>query len=874
MTPGERWYQRLLRLYPREFRDEFSGPMAQLYRDRGRDESMWSLWRGVIVDLVRTAPSEHLSILGQDLRHAWRGLRRTPVITATAVLTLALGVGASTAIFSVVHATLLRPLPYPDADRLVEIFEENLTRGLPRFRASALNYLSWTARARGLEAIGAFGSDTLTLTDEGDPELLNGLVTSSSFFRVLGLAPIVGRTLQPEDEQTGSPRVVVLGEVLWRSRFGADPRIVGRSLTLGGQRHQIVGVMPRAFRGVGRTQAAGTADAQIFTPLSIDPTTEHRGNHTLRAVGRLRRGVALDQAREEMRSVAAALQQEFPATNTNWSVRIEPLSETTIDPAVRRSLLLVFGAVAMVFLIACANVANLLLARATRRQTELAVRTALGAGRSRLVRQLITESAVLAAISGVAGITVAIVAHPVVRALLPPTMPRLDDIHLDIIVLAFGLLVSTMSGIVLGVVPAVRASRLDLSRSLTGVGRQTMDVSRVRVRQLLIVGQMALATLLLVNAALLLQGFSRLQHVRLGFDPTRVWTTRVALPRTGYPDAARAGGFYDRLLTTLVGTTAWQGVAVATSAPFGPGVRAGFQPRDRARLSTGDTSEGAAEHIVSADYFRVLGVPLLAGRSFNGRDDEGTAPVAVVSQRFARSWWADRSPLGQTIERSGRTYEVVGVVGDVRGSDTQGAFGGGADRDPRAAVYFASAQLPQRTMTLLVRANADPTSILGRVREVVRELDPTLAIQPVRPMGDWFEDSVAPTRLTTTLAIAFAVSALLLAAVGIYGVLAFTVASRTNEIGVRMAIGATRGRVIALVLRDGMTWAASGIVLGLIGALATASLIATLLFEVPARDPITFTTVGVAMALVAMAACAIPAARAVRIDPTIAMRAE
>ena len=801
----------------------------------------------------------------QDLRDAARSLRRSPVVTATVVLTLALGIGASTAVFSVVHAVLLRALPYPEPHRLVEVFEENLKAG-SLTRASALNYLSWAERCRRLEAIGAFRNGGLTLTDAGDPELLNANFVTASLFNVLGVRPIMGRTLQPEDEQPGAARVVVLGGSLWRSRFGSDPQIVGRSITLDGERYQIVGVMPRTFREVGRAQAAGAADTQIILPLIIDPAQENRGNHTLRVAARVRHGVTVEQARDELRAVAAALGQEFPETNANWGVRIETLSATTLEPQVRRALLLALGAVAMVFLIACANVANVLLARGMRRHAELALRTALGAGRSRLVRQLLTESMCLAIISGAAGVLVAAIAHPLVRAMLPPTLPRLDEMRIDGNVLAFGLLTSIASGVLFGVVPAVRASRLDLSRALTSVGRSTVDSSRVRLRQLLIASQIALATMLLVGAVLLLQSFVRLQRVPLGFEPESVVTTRVSLPQSRYPDAERTGQFYERLVTTLSASGQVRAAAVATSAPFAPGVRVTFQLADRA--------EGAAEHVVSSDYFRVLGIPLLAGRSFNELDKAGTATVAVVSQRFARMFWPDTNPLGQTVDRNGRQYEVVGIVGDVRGSDIQGLRGGGPDRDPRAAIYFAASQSPQRTMTLLVHSTGEPTSVVAAIRDTVRQLDPTLPLQQVRPLRDWSAESVASTRLTTTLASIFAASALLLTSVGIYGVLAYTVASRTREIGVRMAMGATRWRVIGLVVREGMTWAGSGIVLGLIGAFAAARLIAALLFDVPARDPVTFTAVGCVVAVVALLACAIPAARAMRIDVTMAMRSE
>ena len=858
--PGERWYRQLLQLYPREFREEFGGEMSRLYRDRRRDEPWSSLWASLLLDLVRTAPAEHLAILRQDLRHACRGMSRTPLITATAILTLALGVGAGTAVFSLVHAVLLRPLPYAEPNRIVELFEINLKDG-SSMRASALNYLSWAEHAKSFDAIAAFGSTARTLTDDGDPELLGASYVTASFFHVLRVAPITGRALEPDDEQLAAPRVVVLSEPVWRRRFGGDRTIVGRSITLDGERHQVVGVMPRAFREVGRAQAAGTAGADIFLPLAIDRARENRANHTLRVVARLQRSVSIDQARDEMRAVAAALEREFPATNSSWSAGIETLTNTMFEPDARRSLLVLLAAVTMVFLIACANVANLMLARGTRRQGELAVRAALGAGRSRLVRQLLTESSCLAIVSGIAGIVAAAATHPLLRRLIPATLPRIDEMRLDANVLAFGLLLSMTSGIVFGIVPALRSSRFEVSHSLMLTGRATTDPSRARLRRLLIVGQMAVATMLLIGAALLLQGFVRLQSVPLGFEPDHVWAVRLSLPRNAYPDAQRTGQFYDRLVNTLESSGQVQEVAVATSAPFAPGVRVGFR-------------QNAAEHIVNGDYFRVLGIPLLAGRSFTERDTIGTTRVAMVSQRFARGAWPDADPLGQLVERGGQSFEVVGIVGDIRGSDVQGARGGGPDREPRAAIYLAATQLPQGTMTLLLRTNAEAATVTANVRQAVRQLDPSLPVQQARPLREWLADSVAPARLTTVLAAVFAMSALLLASIGIYGVLAYSVASRTREIGLRMAIGATRERVIGLVLREGLMCAGSGIAAGLIGALGAARVIASLLFEVPARDPLTFATAGGAVLLVALGASAIPALRAVRIDPTVAMRTE
>jgi predicted permease len=794
-------------------------------------------------------------------------------------VTLALGIGASTAVFSVVNAVLLRPLPYVEPDRLVELFESNPTGGIPSIRASALNYLSWAERSKSFDALAAFGSIGLTLTGNGDPELVGGSAVTASLFEVLRVTPIVGRTLQPEDERREGSRVAVLGEHLWRSRFGGDRSLVGRSITLDGEPYQVVGVMPRTFREVGRTQATTAAGGQVFVPMVIDRAQENRGNHTLRVVGRLRRDLSVEQARDEMRAVSAGMELEFPATNRNWGVLIERVSDTMLEPQVPRSLLLVLGAVTMVVLIACANVANLMLARGTRRRGELALRGALGAGRSRLLRQLLTESSLIVMTSGAAGILAAALIHPLVRTMLPATLPRLEEMQLDTSVLAFGLLVSMVSGLVFGVVPALRASRLDLAQSLAIIGRASTDSSRGRLRHLLIGCQVAVATMLLIGAALLLQGLVRLQRVPLGFEPDGVLTARIALPRDQYADAGRVGQFYERLVSTLQASGQMRSVALATSAPFGPGVRASFRlmiRRDASRpgAETEAAAEQAAEHIVNGEYFQVLGIPLRAGRSFTERDTTGAAGVAIVSERVVRRLWPDGNPLGQMVERSGRPYEIVGVVGDVRGSDTQGTRGGSPDREPRAAVYFAAGQHPQRAMTLLARPGDELADVPAAIRQAVRQLDPSLAVQQVRPLQEWLGESVAPALLTTRLATIFGVTALLLAAVGIYGVVASVVASRTREIGVRMAIGATRRQVLGLVLREGMTWAGGGIVAGLVGASAAAGLIATILFDTPPRDPFTFATVGAAVTLVALAATAIPALRAVHVDPAIAIRTE
>jgi putative ABC transport system permease protein len=873
-TIGERVYRRLLRLYPRDFSEDYGDEMAGLYRDRVRGEGATSVWLALLADLARTAPKEQGSTLVQDVRHAWRMWRQTPVLALAAMLTLALGVGANTAVFSVVHGVLLRPLPYPDGDRLVEVFEDNTRAGGgPFFRVSLRNYVSWVERARSFDALAAFNGRDFTVTEHGDPERILGSAVTASLFKVLGLAPIVGRPLSGEDEQPGAPPVALLAESLWVRGFGGDPSAVGRSIVLNGTSHQIIGVVPTTFREVGRTQIGSASAAQIFVPLTRD-TAQSRGNHTLRVVGRLRSQISLDQARDEMHRLAAAMEKEFPATNRNWGVRIERLHDSMFDPRVRVSLLALLGAVGVVLLIACANVANLVLARATSRQRELALRAALGARPARLSRQLLTESVSLAMVSGACGLTVAIPSLHALRTLIPATIPRADEIRLDGTVLGFGLCITIACGLFFGMAPASRGARANLLSALTQGGRGVFGSSR-ELWHGLVVAQTGLATMLVVLAALLLQSLVRLQQVPLGFEPSGVITARLSVPRVKYPDAAATLAFHRTLLGSLETLPSVRAAGLMTSAPFAPGVRRGVTLRDRAAAGVAsDAPAGAVEQVVSPALFRALGVKLLAGREFGTQDQPGSPLVAIVSEGLARRLWAEADAIGRVLEFDGRRHEVVGVVEDIRGNDGVGTRGGGLDRDPSALLYLSSAQFPQNTVSLVIRTDAELQAILPAIRAAIREVEPAQPIPDLRRLDEWIAESAAQPRLTMTLAGAFAVAALFLTAVGIYGVISYTVSQRTQEIGVRMAIGAARTSVIGLVLRGGMTWAGGGIVLGLLGAWSVSRAIASLLFDVSAADPLTFAVAALALASVAGLACTVPAVRATRIDPVIALRAD
>jgi putative ABC transport system permease protein len=808
-------------------------------------------------------------MLIQTIRNTFRSWRRTPVLAASVLLTLSLGVGFSAAVFSIVHAVLFRPLPYPASERLVELFEVEPARGA--FRVSVLNYVSWAERAKSLDALAAFNGVSFNVTGETDAERVSGAVVTASLFRVLALGPVAGRPLRAEDERPGSRRVALIAESFWRRRYGADPSLIGQSIALNGERYEVVGVVPDAFRDVGRSRVSSVASPQIFVPLTIDAARENRGNRVMRVVGRLGSAVSIEQARDELRRIAAAIGSEFPASNKGWSARVDSVYDTMLDEGVRPSLLALLGAVAFVMLIACANVSNLMLAKAIGRQRELALRTALGAEPGRLFRQLLTESLCLAAVSGLIGIWISVLTVEAMRSLLPPATARINEVRVDVVVLGFGLLVSLVSGILFGWLPAIRVSRVDPLQALTGSGRGLAGSSRA-LRQTLVAAQVALATTLLVGAVLLLQSFVRLQQVPLGFAADGVLTARIGLPRAAYPDAARVGIFYERVLQSLAANADVQSAAVATSAPFASGVRRSLAVSERTTAATSPVS--VVEHIVSGGYFRTLSIPILAGRAFDDRDRAGSPPVVVINQAAAGQLWPAENAPGRQLEIDGRLHQVIGVSGDVRGDEGRGATGGGLDRQPPPAIYLSAAQFPQSTMTVLLRTAREPAAVAVVLRASIRAIDPSLPADQVRPLTAWLTEAAAQPRLTTMLAGAFAAMALLLAAIGIYAVAAYSVGQRRPEIGLRMALGATRRQIVTMILRISLTSAAVGMLIGFAGAIFVSTLLAGLLFDVRPEDPLAFASVATVLGIVALVACYMPARRAAGVDPLVTLRSE
>jgi putative ABC transport system permease protein len=811
-------------------------------------------------------------MLTQTVRNTFRSWRGTPVLAISALVTLSLGVGFNTAVFSVVHAVLIRPLPYPAPERLVEAYEVSPTGN--GFRVSVLNYLSWAERARTLEALAAFNTAAFNVTGDSEAERVPGALVTASLFPVLAVAPVAGRPLVPDDERPGRRRVALIAQSFWQRRYGGDRSVIGRTIVLNGERHEIAGVVPDAFRDIGRSQISAVASPQIFVPLTIDPARENRGNHVMRVVGRLRPGVSIEQARDDLRTVAAAMQQEFPASNKAWGAHVDSVHDSMLEEGVRSALLTLLGAAALVMLIACANVSNLVLAKSIGRHRELALRTALGARPGQLVRQLLTESVCLATVSGLIGIWVSFVAVEALRSLLPPTMPRIDEVRVDLVVLGFGLAVSLIGGILFGILPALPVRRIHPLNALASGGRG-LDAasSRSRLRQGLVGAQVALATTLLVGAVLLVQSFMRLQQVPLGFDPDGVLSARVDVPRTAYPDASRVADFYERLLRSIDTSPAVQSAAVATSAPFASGVRRNVAVGSRT-TSTAVSPVSVAEHIVSDNYFRTLAISLVAGRPFDDGDRPGSAPVVIISRSTARLLWPGSSPLGQQFERDGVLHEVVGVAEDIRGDDVRGATGGGRERQPPPAIYLSAAQFPQNTMTVLLRATSEPSTMAAALRAAIRGIDPAVPADQVRSLSSWLTEAAAQPRLTTTLAAAFAGMALLLAAVGIYGVSAYAVGQRRAEIGLRMALGSTRTQILMMILQNGIVSAIGGMLVGLTGAFFVNKVLANLLFDVQPEDPLAFVAVAGVLTAVAVVACYIPARRAARLDPLVTLRCE
>jgi predicted permease len=808
-----------------------------------------------------------LETMWQDLRFGVRTLVRNPGFAAVAILTLALGTGATSAIFSFVYAVVLRPLPYREPERLLSVAEH---RNGVDMALTAPDYLDWRAEATSFEQLAATTGTTANLTDRGEPERVVALRVSGNYFDTLGVPPAHGRGFRWSDEPHGAPRVAVLGDGLWRRRFAGDPSLVGQRIAINGEPHVVVGIMrPQlSLRSTG---------AQLWLPLNLTPQELRApGAHFLGAVGRLRPGVTATQAQAELAGIAKSLEKVRPQSNAKVTARVRSLHEAVVAQ-VRDAAFILLAAVSFVLLIACANVANLLLARATRRHAEMSVRAALGASRSRIARQLLTESAVIGLAGAIAGLALAFVIAELLKGILPEDIPRLQQTRVDAVVLGFTLAVTLVASLLFGVAPAVKASRPELQQALRDESRSSAGLRRRRLSSSIVAAEIALALVLLVAAGLLLRSFVRLQRVELGFDPANLLIARMDLPEARYGTAVEAAAFYQELATSLGQQPGVTTAAVASHVPLaGSGFNISMTIEGRPQPARVEDTPMVFLRFVSAGYFGTLGVPVARGRDFSGADRANAPAVAIVNQTAARRYWPDQDPLGQRFRLDDDrmdAVEIVGVVPDVRHF--------GLVRSPEPEVFMPMPQTTplhwrwlQRSMIALARASGETESAAGAIRQAVRTLDARLPLYNLRSMEQLRAESTGDERVGLALVGTFAAVALVLASLGVYGVMAFMVAGRSREIGVRLALGARPRDVRRMILRDGAALTAVGVVIGLIAAFAVTRTMATLLFETPATDPVTFLAVGAVIAAAAMLACWVPARRSTRVDPVAALRAE
>jgi putative ABC transport system permease protein len=788
-------------------------------------------------------------------------LCQTPLFTAAVVLTVALAVAANTTMFSVVNAVLLKPLPFHEANRIVQVAEKNDKLNLSSFGSSVLNFLSWREQTKTFEELAAVGFSNFTLTGSGEPEQLSGNRISPALTRVLGIPPVAGRAFTDDEEKPGAAPVAMIGEGLWKRRFGGDRALVGRTIILNDAPTTVVGIAPAALNLI--------SGGDVYTPLTIDPAKEIRLNHQIFTVGRLKPGVSLAEAQAEMDAISTHLGQQYPEIR-DWGIRLISLFDTFVSPQLKTGLLVLLWAVVFVLLIACANIANLLLARAAARQNEMAVRTAIGASRSRLLGQLLVESLLLSMTGGVGGFLAASWAVRTINHVLPPATLPIPAVPMDATVLWFALGLTILTGLLFGIAPAWRTARVDLNTVLQHGGRGSATRVSARVRNVLAAAELALATVLLIGAGLLIQSLANLEHVRLGFNPKGLLTFQLAPPTAKYPLSSKAPQLYRELLDSLEAIPGVRGAAVSSGIPFGAGNYT-THPMITTEQSVlpPNTAVPIDWRIVSPGYFRTMGIPLLRGRDFTDADGPAPAPpVTIISQATARKFWGEADPLGRTLRRSADprvAFTVVGVVGDVRST---------ALTQESPALYYPMSWRMWPLMDVVVETDNTPEALLPSVRQKVHELDAELALANVRTMEGWLANSAAQPRLNTVLLSAFAFVALLIASIGIYGVLAYSVVQRTGEIGVRMALGASPRGVLQLIVGEGMKVALIGIGSGLLGGLAVGRALSSLVFGVPVRDPATLLGVAVALAGVALAACAVPALRASRVDPIVALRYE
>ena len=803
-----------------------------------------------------------METLWQDMKYGARMLAKSPGFTLVAVLTLALAIGANTAIFSVVEAVLLRQLPYKDPDRLVMIWETNVKRNRLTNVVGPANYMRWKERAQSFEAMSAFIEWDANITEAGNPEQVRAGFVAADIFDTLGVQAQLGRTFGLEHAQPGAASdVAVLTDRYWKRRFGGDPNILGRKFSLNGTPVTVIGVMPPDFRGL--------MNVELFAPVPYGERHRNAGGRSISVVARLKPGVTRDAAQSEMTGIAQQIEQELPDFTQGWGANVVPLREQ-LSGQLRPALLILLGAVGFVVLIACSNVANLTLARATGRAREWAVRTALGASRGQLVRQVLTESLLLAVLGGAAGILLGAWAVSWMQSLLPAELARFTKVELNPAVFMFTFGLSLLTGVIFGVAPSLATTRASsLQDSLReGTAGAGSAAARRRLRSTLVVGEVALSLVLLAGAGLLMKSFAKLDSLNAGFNPENVLSMSISLPGRTYNEPAKVIQFYDRLMTAVDSLPGVSSAGAISWQLYGVGTGHRYQVVGEGPYTPGQEPAGEVR-FVTPRLFEALRIPVLRGRVFTGQERREGQYGVVVNEALARLHWPGQDPIGKRVRMGWDgtlEAEVIGVVGDVRLV--------GLDQKPRPTLYWAQSQIGNNFMTLMLRSESDPALLTNAVKSEVAKLDPTIPVAKVMPLEDVKARSLTQRRFSMQLLAVFSGLAVTLAAVGIYGVMAYAVAQRTREIGIRMALGAQRGDVVSLVLRYGGMLAAIGLVIGLAASLGLTRFLETMLFETSTTDPGTFAGVAVLLAAVALLACWVPARRATKVDPMVALRYE
>jgi putative ABC transport system permease protein len=874
-------------IVPRRLRADWRQEWEAELRYRERLLAEWDRldWRAKL-DLLRRSVSAFWDALVlqpqrledemfQDLRYGVRTMLKAPGFTAVAILTLALGIGANTALFSVVNAILLRPLPYAEAAALAQIWEANAQLKYTRFSFSLANFVDHRDQQTGFEQIAAYLQRDASLTGAGEPERLQIAVVSPTLLPLLRVQPSLGRGFLAEEETPGKNRVVILSHGLWSRRFGADPQIINQSITLGGNAFTVVGVLPPDFQfpiPFGANPLSDSAPrVDLLAPLAYDPKNlGDRGSHSFLVIGRLKPGVTPAQAQAELRAIAGRLEQQYPDRNKGWTINVFRLQDEVVR-STRSTLLLLLAAVGFVLLIACANVSNLLLARAAVRQKEMAVRLALGAPRARLLRQLLTESLLLSLMGGAVGLALAYWAIRAFAGFSPANVPRTNEIRLDGLALLFTFGAMTLASALFGLIPALQASKPDVQEILKEGGRSAgAGAGRHRARGLLVVAEVALSLLLLIGAGLMIRTFISFQRVDPGIRTDHLLTMKLALPYAKYREPQQQAAFFQQAMERIKALPGVQSVGVVNNLPLsGDGGVYTFTIEGRPSASAQDDPV-AVWRAVNPDYFRTMGMQLRRGREFTERDQPGAPEPVIINETLARRFWPGEDPIGkriQTYDLEPRPWrEIVGVVNDIKPANLS--------EDSSPEIYAPFSQRPRMVVTLIARTTGKPEQLAAAMRAAIQLVDKEQPVFRVKTMEQFFYDAVAAPRATMALMGVLAIAALILAAVGIYGVMAYAVTQRQHEIGIRMALGARAGDVLGMVIKQGMQLTGAGVAAGLLASFALTRLMKDLLFGVEATDPTTFATIALLLAGVALLACYLPARRAMKVDPMVAIRRE